>query len=152
MATTGKERFTFRSAGALFMLSAVSEILSLTDRVPLFGALRGGTAVVIYHLIYAALFVIMGAGLWDAKRWGANAVMGATAFYTVDHALRMLSPGTLSAYMFQDLGSYIGLILPVGKQAYRQFAELSTLLFLACWWAFAWYTYARRDYFRAGGK
>ncbi|MHB8347610.1 MAG: hypothetical protein ACYDHM_10590 [Acidiferrobacterales bacterium] len=152
MAATGKERFTFRSAGALFMLSAVSEIFSLTDRVPLFGALRDGATVVTYHLLYAALFVIMGAGLWDAKRWGDKAVLGATAFYTVDHALRLLSPATLSAYLFQDLGSYIGLILPVGRQAFQQIAELMTLLFLACWWAFAWYTYARRDYFRASGK
>ncbi len=151
-ATTGKGRFTFRSAGALFILSAVFELLSLTDGVPLFGAIRGGPVAVVYHLIYTALFVIMGIGLWDGKRWGDKAVMAATVFYTVDHVLRLLSPATLADYMFQDLSSYVGLFLPVGKQMFRQLAELMALLFLACWWAFAWYTYAQRDYFRTNGK
>ncbi len=151
-ATAGKERFTFRSAGALFLLSAVLEMLSLTDDIPLFGAMRGGAVAVIYHLLYAVLFVIMGVGLWDRKHWGDKAVMATTAFYTADRAMRLLSPATLTAYMFHDIGSYVGMILPVGEQTFRQLAELMTLLFLACWWAFAWYTYAQRDYFRANGK
>lgn len=152
MAPNKKARFTFKSTGALFLLSALFDLLSPTSEVPLFGTLHGGAVAVMYHLLYAALFVMVGIGLWSGKRWGDKAVLATTALYTFDRIQRILSPAALAASLFQGLGNYAGLLLPADKGAIVQITVTMTWVLLAFWWAFAWYTYVRRDYFRQDGK
>ena len=58
-----KGHFTFRTAAVLFALSALFEIVGITQLVPLFGEFRGGTAALGYHLLYALLFLVLAIGL-----------------------------------------------------------------------------------------
>jgi len=149
MQSNKNRRLTFKGSGAIFLLSAVFELLSVTDNVPLFGAMRSGVVAVTYHLFYIALYVIVGIGLWEAKRWGDKAVIAATVFYTVDQGLFLLSPETLKAYMVHGLADYGSALLIVSKQTLNQAIIAVIVLVVASWWGFAWYTYVERDYFRA---
>ena len=57
-------------AGVFFLLSVIFEFLCVSAEIPLFGAVRSGTIAVLYHVVYAILFLGMGVGLLVAKRWG----------------------------------------------------------------------------------
>ena len=57
-----KGHFTFRTTAVLLMVSAAFELLSITAEEPLFGEIRSGVSVGIYHLVYAALFIALGIG------------------------------------------------------------------------------------------
>lgn len=152
MTPSKQARFTFRTTAVFFFLSAFFDLFSLGSDVPLFGTLRGGVTAVIYHVLYIGIFVTVGVGLWKAKRWGARAVLAATVIYTLDRIQRMLSPATLSASLRQDLGAYAALLSPAESHLIRQTTVAITWVLLVCWWAFAWYTYAQRDYFRQSGS
>lgn len=149
MQARNKGRFTFRFSGALFILSAVSELLSLNDGVLLLGAIRGGVIALAYHLAYIVMFVVLGIGLWEGKRWGVKAVMISTALYTLDRLQLLLAPRVLETYMLGELGDYVNSLVAGGQQTILQTTMVMIVLFVASWWAFAWYTYARRDYFKA---
>ncbi len=140
--------FVFRSSAALFFLSAAFEVLSIDDKVLLFGGVRGGAVAVTYHLLYIALYVILGIGLWARKHWGARAVIAATVFYTLDRGLLLISPAALESYMLHGLGDNADALLIIGQQTLLQVTIIMILLFVASWWGFAWYTYAQRAYFR----
>ena len=56
--------FTLRAAGALFVLSAVFEMFSISSAIPLFGDVRGGLTAIAYHVLFVVVFALMGAGLW----------------------------------------------------------------------------------------
>jgi hypothetical protein len=85
-----KGAFTIRAAAACFLASAFFEILSPTSRIPLFGALRGGAVAAGYHVIYFALFMAMGIGLWQARAWGYRMMFAGTIVYTLDKAIYLL--------------------------------------------------------------
>jgi len=143
-----KGKFTFQSAGVLFILSALFELFSLNSRVPLFGNVQAGIIAATYHLIYAVLFSWLGFGLYKARPWAYRLVLAATGLYTLDRMVYILDRRALEAYMAALLGKYgvtvgileTGLILKV--------VLLATVLTVACWWCFAWYVYLRRQYFQ----
>jgi hypothetical protein len=147
-----KGKMTFRIAGIFFLLSALLEIISLTAEVPLLGATRGGMVTTAYHLIYFVLFMALGIGLWSARIWAYKLVFAATLVYTVDKAQYLLFPKSMEAGIRQHLSKYqdIGQLFDIG--AILQIVTLLTLLFIACWWGFAFYTYWRRNYFRMQQK
>ncbi len=151
MAVSKNVRFTFRSAGAFFWLSALSEITSPTSGVPLFGAVHSGAVAVIYHLVYTAMFAVVGVGLWAGKPWGDKAVLAVTAFYTLDQFQSLLNPATMAAAFYQGLGDYAAL-LPATPRTIMPIMVDVTWVVLACWWAFAWYAYRWRGYFRQEGR
>ncbi len=144
--------FIFRSSAALFFLSAAFELLSIKDEVLLFAGIRSGAVAVTYHLLYIAPYELLGIGLWARKPWGGRAVIAATAFYTLDQGLLLLSPAALESYMLRGLGDYANTLLVVGPQTLQQVTTVMVLLFVASWWGFAWYTYAQRAYFRPDGE
>ena len=51
-----KGSFTIRTSGVLFVASGVFELISVTDEIPLFGAIRGG-AVAVRHALRTAVAV-----------------------------------------------------------------------------------------------
>ena len=143
-----KGRSTIRTAGVLFFVSAIFEVLSVTADVPLFGAVRGGAVAVLYHLVYTGLFLALGVGLLAGRRWGYRLVFAGTLYYTLDRSLYLLDRSTMEAHLMQQLEPYREIFELVDKDSILQLTASATLLFVGCWWGFALYIYRRRDYFR----
>jgi len=152
MGTGTKGRFTFRSAGALFLLSGGLEVFSLTSEVPLFGALRGGPVAVAYHLAYLALFLAMGIGLWRARPWTCRLVFVGSLFYTLDKLAYLLDRKTMELDLMGQLRGHEEIWQFVDKGYILDVVTITMALFIACWWGFAFYAYARRDYFVNSGN
>ncbi len=142
-----KGKFTFKTAGVLFVLSALIELFSINSHVPLFGNIQGGLIAAAYHMIYVVLFFSLGYGLYRARSWAYTLVFVTTGLYTLDRLVYVLDRKALEIYLVTLLGKYgvtvgipeIGFVLKV--------ILLATVLVVACWWAFAGYTYLRRGYF-----
>ena len=150
VAPSRKKGFTIRTAGALFVASAVFELFSLTSEIPLFGAVRGGVVAVMYHLGYVVLFLALGIGLWTLRRWGYQLVFAGTLYYTLDKVLYLLGRQAREAHLIEQLTKYGDVLDLVDKGFILQMMNLTTLLFLACWWGFALYIYTQREHFRPG--
>jgi polyferredoxin len=148
-----KGRFTIRSAGALFLLSAAFEIWSITSPIPLCGAIRSGALAITYHILFIALFVTIGIGLVVPKRWGYKAAFVGAIFSTLDDVLFLLNHNSIDAYVLQQLGgSYNYTMQTIGMNTISQVLILTTLMFIASWWGFVLYLYIRRDYFYSQKK
>jgi hypothetical protein len=147
LSNAGKGRFTIKSAGALFILSAVFELLSLTSAVPLFGAIRSGPLMVVYHTLYIALFLIIGLGLWIPKHWGFKAAFAGASFYTLDKVLFLLESATKETYLVQLLGNYREIQQMIDTQSVVRIYSYTMVMSIACWWGFVLYLYLRREYF-----
>lgn len=147
MSSGPKGRITFRTAAIFFLLSALLEILSLTSQVPLFGKLRGGTLAAVYHLTYFLLFLGLGIGLWRARPWGYRLVFAGTLCYTLDKISYILYRNSMKAWLRQQLSGYEEMLQFIDIRMILALVTLLMLLFVACWWGFAAYTYWRREYF-----
>ncbi len=148
----GGSRFTIRTAGVFFLASAVFEGLSISSAVPLFGNVRGGVVAVVYHLLYAGLFLGMGVGLWAAKSWGYRFMVAGTVFYTLERILYLLDSQARAAEVTSALDGYGALLGEGGQSSVTQVMDLATVLTLACWWGFLLYLYLKRDYFQSPAK
>jgi hypothetical protein len=142
-----KGKFTFKSAGVIFLLSAITEIFSLTSEVLLFGGVHGGMAAVVYHLVYVSLFFFLGIGLWQGKLWGYKLVFFGSIFYTLDRAQYLIDRKAVEALLVHQLGSYKEIWEQMDKGLIIQAINAMILLGIVCWWGFALYAYMRRDYF-----
>jgi predicted MFS family arabinose efflux permease len=120
----------------------------VTTEVPLFGAVRGGAVKVLYHLLYATLFLALGVGLWTGRRWGYRLVFAGTLYYTLDKFLYLLDRETIEVHLMQQLQPYGEIFELIEKDSILQMMVLTTVLFVGCWWGFALYIYLRRGYFR----
>lgn len=142
-----KGHFTIRTAAALFLVSAVLELVSIRSPVPVIGAVLNGVPVMGYHLVYATVFGVIGYGLWRAEPWAPKAVVAGGILYSADRLMLALDPGSMSTYLQQQLGG----ALPAGAVEMHQVLRLTVLayvLFVIGWWGFAGYLYLRRAYFR----
>lgn len=151
MESSGKKgRFTFRTAAVLFVLSAVFEIFAITSEIPLFGTIIGGNRVVIYHVVYAALFLALGIGLWNATRWGYFLVFVTVLLYTIDRLQFIFSRQVMESFISGRIASYESELhsLGINIAMISQVVVLMTVVVILCWWGFALYTYIRRDYFQ----
>ena len=148
-----KGHFTFRTTAALLMVSAVFELLSLTAAEPLFGEIRSGIGVGIYHLVYAVLFAALGVGLWRAREWGYTLVFVTATLYTLDKLQFILNRQVLENFIAQQLSGYEEVLQSQGIDSalFMQAIVLSSIAIVLCWWGFALYTYWRRDYFKNSG-
>jgi len=144
-----KGLFTIRIAGVLFVLSGVFELYSLTSEVPLFGALRGGAAAMIYHLIFTVGFTAIGVGLLTGKHWGYILLFAGTVFYTFDRMLFILDGKARDAYLMKQVSSYREYLDLIDKDSLDQLLIMVALICIACWWGFALYIYLRRGYFQS---
>ena len=143
-----KGKFSFQTAGVLFVLSALLELFSINSRVPLFGDIRGGMIAATYHLIYAVLFFPLGFGLYKARSWAYTLVFVATALYTLDRLVYVLDRKALEIYLVTLLDKY-GVTIGIPETGFiLKVILLATVLIVACWWGFAGYTYLRRQYFQ----
>ena len=143
-----KGKFTFQSAGVLFVLSALFELFSINSPVPLFGDIRGGIIAAAYHLIYVVLFSALGFGLFKARPWGYRLVFAATGLYTLDRLVYVLDRKALEAYLTAVLDKY-GLTVGVPQTGFvLKVVTFATVLTVAGWWGFAGYAYLRRKYFQ----
>jgi len=147
-----KGRFTFRTAAVLFFLSAVFEVLSTSSETLLLGAIRGGVIAGIYHLVYVALFLALGVGLWSGKSWGYPLVFAATVLYTLDRLQVLFGRQVLEPLIAGQIAGYESELQAQGVDAAMllQAVMLMSVVVILCWWGFAWYTYIRRDYFQQG--
>jgi len=145
-------RFTIRTAGVFFLVSAVFEVLSVSSAVPLFGDFRGGVVAVVYHLLYSGLFLGMGIGLWNAKSWGFRFMCTGTVLYTLDKIRYLLDSRVKEAVAVGTLVKYEVLMGPGGKRLVLQVIDMTTVLALVSWWGFLLYLYFKRDYFKSATK
>ena len=143
-----KGHTTIRTAGVLFMISALIELFSVTGDVPLFGAVRVGAVAAMYHMVYVALFLALGVGLLTGRRWGYRLVLGATLFYTLERTLYLLDQETMALHLGHYLTGYGDSLQLIDQGSIVQMMVLATLLGIVCWWGFAFYIYLRRGYFR----
>ncbi|HPJ94491.1 MAG TPA: hypothetical protein PKY89_11330 [Deltaproteobacteria bacterium] len=146
-----KGRFTIRSAGVLFMLSAAFELLSLTSPVPLLGTTRGGFLMAAYHVIYIILFLIIGVGLWAPKSWGYRAVFAGAVFFTLDRVLFIFDRATMETYLLGQLGPYREILQMIDTESLVRIYGYVTVMSIACWWGFVLYLHLRREYFSPPG-
>ncbi|OGI50096.1 MAG: hypothetical protein A3E57_07290 [Candidatus Muproteobacteria bacterium RIFCSPHIGHO2_12_FULL_60_33] len=154
MATDRKKgHFTFRTAAVLLMASAAWELLSITSEVPLFGEIRGGISAGISHLVYAALFLGLGIGLWSARRWGYTLVFVTTALYTLDKLQLILDRMALETFIKARMSGFESQLQSQGidETLITQAIVLMAVVVVLCWWGFALYTWWRRDYFKDNG-
>jgi hypothetical protein len=147
-----KANFTLRSTAVLLIASAVIEVFSLTAEIPLFGAVRGGAVAVVYHLLFVAVFLLMGIGLWRAKPWGYLAVLAGTVFYILDKSLYLLDHKARAADMVRQTRGYGQIFQLVDQQSVDRLVTWATLALLVCWIGFGIYVHIRRDYFREGER
>ena len=146
-----KGRFTFRTAAVLFALSALLEVVGMTQPVPLFGEFRDGTAALAYHLIYVLLFLVLAIGLWTAKPWGYQTIFIGGVLYTLDK-LQFLMSGNVTKELVNTLfRGQEPLLQAVGPGMVMLSLTLVVLAFILGWWGFAYYAYLRRSYFRGVG-
>ena len=172
MDTKRKGTFTLRTAAVLFVLSAMLEFVFWSTEVTLFGAIRGGAVAYAYHLLYAILYAVLGVGLWTAQRWAYPTVFATTAICTVDNLQTIFSRDVIVEWQMQEMATIFDRLKQemAGKEELLQFMNkeellrtmnmnrdsmlnavvLLSVLFIACWWGFAWYTHLRRDYFKPG--
>lgn len=148
-----KGHFTFRATAVLLIASAVFELFSITAEEPLFGEIRSGLSVGIYHVFYAVLFAALGAGLWNAKKWGYTLVFVTTAVYTLDKLQFILNRQAMENFIAQQMSGYEEILQSQGFDSalFMQAIVLTSIVIVLCWWGFALYTYWRRDYFKSTG-
>lgn len=142
-----KGRFTIRTAGIVFFISAAIEAVSLTSSVPLLGAVRSGYTAAGYHLIYAGLFLAIGVGLWVPKKWGIKAAFCGALFYSADKFLFLLDRAAMESYLLQIIADPSEIFQVIGMQSLFQIITLMYILFILGWWGFVGYLYLRRQYF-----
>lgn len=144
-----KGHFTFRSAAVLLMASAALEVLSITSKAPLLGEVRGGVSAGIYHLVYAALFLALGIGLWSARKWGYTLVFATTALYTLDKLQLVLGHQALELFVKAQMAGFEDQLQTQGinEALIMQAIVLMAIVVVLCWWGFALYAWRRRDYF-----
>jgi hypothetical protein len=133
-----KGYFTIRLAGFFFLASAVLAVATISSEVALLGAMRGGLVAAIYQIVYAAIFAVMGAGLWRLDRWAPSAILAGTIFYTVDQLVFLLGDRTLG---------YEELLAFVEPEMVQTAVLTATLTAVICWWGFVGYVFKRRDSF-----
>jgi hypothetical protein len=149
-----KGKFTFQTAGVLFALSALLKLFSINSRVPLFGNVQGGMIAATYHLIYVALFFSLVFGLYKARPWAYTLVFATTGLYTLDRLIYVLDRKALETYvaaLLQKVAALLdkyGVSVEIPETGILEIFMLATILSVACWWGFAWYTYLRRQYFQ----
>lgn len=148
-----KGHFTFRATAVLLMASAVFELISITAEEPLFGEIKSGLSVGVYHVFYAALFAALGVGLWSAKKWGYALVFVTAAVYTVDKLQLILNRQAMDDFIKQQMSGYEEVLQSQGVDSalFMQAIVLTSIVVVLCWWGFALYTYWRRDYFKNTG-
>ena len=146
-----KGHFTFRTTAVLLIASAVFELFSITAEEPLFGEISSGLSVGIYHVFYAALFVALGVGLWNAKKWGYALVFVTTAVYTLDKLQFVMNQQVMENFIKQQMSGYESVLQAQGIDSalILQTIMLTNIVIVVCWWGFALYTYWRRDYFKS---
>ena len=146
-----KGKFTFQTAGVLFVLSALLELFSINSRVPLFGNIQGGMIAATYHLIYVVLFFSLGFGLFKARTWAYKLVFVTTGLYTLDRLVYVLDRKAVEIYLVTLLGKY-GIAIGIPETGFIiKVLLLATVLVVICWWGFAGYTYLHREYFHQPG-
>lgn len=149
MGTKVKGRTTLRLAAVCFLASALFEILDVFAPVPLMGAIRSGVAAMGYHLIFTAIFLAMGIGLWSSQAWGYRAIMAGTALYSIDKAQMLFARQAFFDYILQQFTSPTTreIISLVPKELLLQAMTVAYLLVLLGWWSFAFYVRRRRSNF-----
>ncbi len=146
-ATFGGTRFTMRTAGGFFLVSALFEGFSIFSTVPLFGDVRSGPIAITYHLLFVALFFGMGLGLWSGKSWGFSMMGVGTLFYSLDRIRFLLD--SQAREVSSTLSGYSTFLDAEGQQLATQATNIVTLVTLASWWGFLAYLYFKRDYFES---
>ena len=155
MATDRKKgHFTFRTAAVLSIASALLELLAMPSGVPLLGEIRSGIAGGIYHVVYAALFLALGWGLWNAAPWGYKLVFATAVVYTLDKLQLLLNRQAMEAFIQVQMAGLEGQLQAQGidEKLIGQAIILMAIVVVSCWWGFAFYAYWRRDYFQRDGS
>lgn len=147
-----KGAFTIKFAGVFFLLSGAFSLLSVTSAVPLFGAMRSGATAVAHNLLYVALFLGMGCGLIQGRRWGYRMLLAGTGVYTLAKLLWLLDKPARDAQLnaggvMQQLTD-ANMLDAATVNMLQQLLMLVAVASVVCWWGFAVYIYLRRDYFR----
>ena len=133
----------------LFALSALFELVGITQPVPLFGEFRGGNAALAYHLIYALLFLILAIGLWTAKPWGYHTIFIGGALYTLDKLQFLMSGNVTQEFINTIFRGQEQLLKAVGPDMVTLSLTLVVIAFVLGWWGFAYFAYLRRSYFKS---
>jgi hypothetical protein len=142
-----KGKSTLQLAGVLLILSGVYELVIITAHVPLAGGMRSGALAISFHLLFAALFAAAGIGLLVGRPWGFWTMVGTTAVYSLERIAFLLDASAKEAYMSEAMGELSGFQDIIDPGIVESTINMSVICFVACWWGFAIYVYAKRSYF-----
>lgn len=149
---------TFKISAVLIGLSGLFEFTSMTSQTPFFGLLLSAPAVMVYHFIYAVLFIAVGIGVWLARPWGYRILQLTCGIYIVDRLQMAASSETLREYILatlQDMtAKYAQYNLDfsmmtdpalIGQAVW--ITQVMALTMAACWLGFSVWARWRRAYF-----
>jgi hypothetical protein len=113
---------------------------------------RSGVTAIAYNLLFVALFLSMGYGLIQGRRWGYRLILAGTGVYTLAKLLWLLDKPARDAQwntggLMQQLTD-ADMLDAATVDMLQQVLILVAVASLVCWWGFALYIYRRRDYFR----
>ncbi|MBI3563300.1 MAG: hypothetical protein HY080_16475 [Gammaproteobacteria bacterium] len=149
---------TFQVAAVLFWASAAFEVISITSKVPLFGVLLAAPSVIVYHGLYAVLFILFGLGIWWRRPWGYTLLHLTCAVYIVDRLQAAMFPAALQEYILESLRQVSEQIkmLPIDTSVFQQpdmiaylvwVMQVMALTMAGCWLGFWLWGIYRRSYF-----
>ena len=141
---TPKGTTTIRLAGVFFVAGGLFELTSLTASAPLFGDMRSGPWVVLYHLIYSMFYISAGLALWRAYAWTLKFMVGLASFITLDKVIYLFDDAARTAEM-KPVRDLVGSIADDG--VLFQVTLGAVILSLVGMWGFVLYLYFRREYF-----
>jgi len=146
---TPKGHTTIRLSGVFFIAGGLFELTSLTSSAPLFGDMRSGPWVVLYHLVYSLMYIIAGLGLWRACNWTLKFMVGLASFVTLDKVIYLFDDAARKAEL-KPVRKLVGSIVDEGVlfQVTLGVVALSVLGM----WGFVLYLYFRREYFSGTGE
>ncbi len=146
---TPKGHTTIRLAGVFFVAGGLFELTSLTSSAPLFGDMRSGPWVVLYHLVYSVIYIIAGLGLWRACSWTLTFMVGLASFVTLDKVIYLFDDAARKA----ELKPVRKLVGSIADEAVLFQVTLGVVaLSVLGMWGFVLYLYFRREYFSGTGE
>ncbi len=141
-------RFVMVTSGVFMFVTAVFELISITNSVPLFAGVQEGAVAAIYHLVFVAVFVAMGYPMIWPKPWGLRVVLGGTALYALDRIVYVLDRPAREADLMKGMqGHEDAVFRAIPRDTLLMIGPAGALVGVLSFAGLAAYAWRRRAYF-----
>lgn len=143
-----KGYLTLQTAGAFFFVSAIWEVYSFNTEVALFGTFREGAVAWVYHLIFLALFSVLGWSYCVRHWWGPRMTYLTTFVVSVDRLLFLIDEKARHASVMRQVEGSKEVLEIIGEDTLQSMMSAAAWVTLASWWGLALFVWGRRSYFK----